>query len=150
MQARFRLPAASGAYVLGVVQDLPASKAGVPPGSIIVALGDQPVRSPADLTKLVTGGPVGRPVSLEYVLPGGEERRADVVLQPLELPLQRALVGPEPTAVPTLQRAERPVTAASAVEPIADADAVRQEVRFLRQRLERLERWLEQRTESRR
>jgi S1-C subfamily serine protease len=149
MQARFRLPEPSGAYVLGVVQDLPASKAGVPPGSIIVALDNQPVRSPADLTKLVTGGPVGRPVSLEYVLPGGEERRADVVLQPLELPLQRALAGPEPTAVPTLQRAERPVAAAAA-EPVADADAVRQEVRFLRQRLERLEQWLQQRSESRR
>lgn len=145
IQARFRLTEPTGAYVLGVVQDLPASRAGVPPGSVIVALGDQPVRSPADLTKLVTGGPVGRPVSLEYVLPGGEERRADVVLQPLELPLQRALVGPEPTAVPTLQRAERPVAAVTAAEPPVDADAVRQEVRFLRQRLERLEQWLDRR-----
>ena len=145
MQARFRLTQPTGAYVLGVVQDLPASRAGVPPGSVIVALGDQPVRNPADLTKLVAGGPVGRPVSLEYVLPGGEERRADVVLQPLELPLERALVGPEPTAVPTLQRAERPVSAAAAPDPAVDADAVRQEVRFLRQRLERLEQWLERR-----
>lgn len=144
MQARFRLTQPTGAYVLGVVQDLPASRAGVPPGSVIVALGDQPVRTPADLTRLVTGGPVGRPVSLEYVLPGGEERRADVVLQPLELPLQRALVGPEPTAVPALQRAERPMTTA-AQDPAADPDAVRQEVRFLRQRLERLEQWLERR-----
>lgn len=144
MQARFRLTQPMGAYVLGVVQDLPASRAGVPPGSVIVALGDQPVHTPADLTRLVTGGPVGKPVSLEYVLPGGEERRADVVLQPLELPLQRALVGPEPTAVPTLQRAERPVSAA-APEPAVDADAVRQEIRFLRQRLERLEQWLERR-----
>jgi S1-C subfamily serine protease len=144
MQARFRLTQPTGAYVLGVVQDLPASRAGVPPGSVIVALGDQPVHTPADLTRLVTGGPVGRPVSLEYVLPGGEERRADVVLQPLELPLQRALVGPEPTTVPTLQRAERPVSAA-APEPAVNADAVRQEIRFLRQRLERLEQWLERR-----
>ena len=68
-----------------------------------------------------------------------------MVLQPLELPLERALVGPEPTAVPTLQRAERPVSAAAAPDPAVDADAVRQEVRFLRQRLERLEQWLERR-----
>lgn len=96
MQARFQLPEQSGAFVIGVVHDLPASKAGVPPGSVIVALGNQPVRDPADLTRLVTGGTVGAPVPIQFVLPGGEARRAEVTLQPLDVPLERALIGTAP------------------------------------------------------
>ena len=95
IQARFNLPAPAGALVIGVVHDLPASKAGVPPGSVIVALDNQPVRSPSELTRLVTGGPVGKPVTLQYILPGGEQRKAEVSLQSLEGPLERALVGPQ-------------------------------------------------------
>jgi S1-C subfamily serine protease len=93
-QARFGLTEPAGALVIGVVQDLPASKAGVPPGSVIVALGNQPVRSPTELTKLVTSSPADRPITLQYILPGGEQRQAEVSLQSLELPLERALVGP--------------------------------------------------------
>ena len=93
MQSRFRLPDPSGAFVIGVVHDLPASRAGVPPGSVIVAINERPVGSPQDLSQLVSHGPVGIPVSLTYVLPGGEAKRAEVVLQPLEAPLERALVG---------------------------------------------------------
>ena len=96
MQARFQLPEQSGAFVIGVVHDLPASKAGVPPGSVIVALDNQPVRDPADLSRLVTSGPVGTPVPLQFVLPGGESRRIDVRLQPLDVPLEKALVGEAP------------------------------------------------------
>lgn len=92
---RFNLNEPAGAFVIGVVHDLPASKAGVPPGSVIVALDNQPVRSPGELTNLVTRGPVGRPVTLQYILPGGEQRRAEVSLQSLEVPLERALVGPD-------------------------------------------------------
>ena len=92
---RFKLTQPAGALVIGVVHDLPASKAGVPPGSVIVALDNQPVRSPNELTQLVTHGPIGRPVTLQYILPGGEQRRAEVSLQSLEVPLERALVGPE-------------------------------------------------------
>jgi serine protease Do len=95
IQARFNLPAPAGALVIGVVHDLPASKAGVPPGSVIVALDNQPVHSPNELTRLVTGGPVGKPVTLQYILPGGEQREAEVSLQSLEVPLERALVGPQ-------------------------------------------------------
>lgn len=95
---RFNLTEPAGAFVIGVVHDLPASKAGVPPGSVIVALDNQPVRSPGELTNIVTRGPVGRPVTLQYILPGGEQRRAEVSLQSLEVPLERALVGPEEEA----------------------------------------------------
>jgi S1-C subfamily serine protease len=96
MQARFQLPEQSGAFVIGVVHDLPASKAGVPPGSVIVAIDDQPVRDPADLSRLVTSGPVGTPVPLQFVLPGGESRRIEVRLQPLDMPLEKALIGETP------------------------------------------------------
>jgi S1-C subfamily serine protease len=78
LQSRFQMADTRGAYVIGVVENLPAARAGVPPGSVIVALNQQPVRSPQDLTQLVTHGPAGTPVTLQYVLPGGESRRAAV------------------------------------------------------------------------
>ena len=93
MQSRFRLADAGGALVIGVVHDLPASRAGVPPGSVIVALNNMPVRSPQELTRVVSGGTPGVPLPIQYVLPGGEARRADVVLVPLEPSLERALAG---------------------------------------------------------
>lgn len=96
MQARFQLPEQRGAFVIGVVHELPASKAGVPPGSVIVAIDNQPVSSPDDLTRIVTKGPVGAPLPLKYVLPGGESRQAEVMLQPIDEPLERALVGQAP------------------------------------------------------
>jgi hypothetical protein len=135
--------------VIGVVQDLPASKAGVPPGSVIVALDNRPVRSPDELTRLVTMGPVGRPVTLQYVLPGGTSHRADVVLQSLERPLEAALVGSDPmspTPAPTLQpglpatTSRRPVSG-DVTEPalVKEARAIGSEIRDLRMRLEQLE-----------
>ena len=72
-----------------------ADEAAAIAGSVIVALDNQPVRSPTELTRLVTGGPVGKPVTLQYILPGGEQRKAEVSLQSLEVPLERALVGPQ-------------------------------------------------------
>ncbi|MFM8413594.1 MAG: PDZ domain-containing protein [Planctomycetota bacterium] len=146
LQARFRLPEASGAYVIGVVGDLPASKAGVPPGSVIVAIDNRPVRSPDELTRLVTAGPVGRPVPLEYVLPGGTPRRADVVLQTLEQPLEEALVGgsqPTVTDVPALQPQPTPATARRPIAAEPDTASLRDEIRRLRARLDTLEQRLE-------
>jgi len=95
VQARFGLPEPTGALVIGVVHDLPASRAGVPPGSVIVALDDKPVRSPNELTQVVTSSPADRPMTLQYILPGGEKRRAEVSLQSLEVPLEQALIGPQ-------------------------------------------------------
>jgi hypothetical protein len=112
VQTRFRLSDAQGAFVIGVVQDLPASKAGVPPGSVIVAINNQPVRSPQDLTQLVARGPVGTPVPLHYVLPGGQSKQADVVLQSLEQPLERALIGSEETG-----QATGPTAASPSLQP---------------------------------
>ncbi|MFM7206415.1 MAG: PDZ domain-containing protein [Planctomycetaceae bacterium] len=151
-QQRFHLPAAAGAYVIGVVGDLPASKAGIPPGAVIVELGDRPVRSPQELTQLVAAGPTDRPVPLRYVLPGGTERRADVVLQSLEQPLERALVEEtplQPAAPPALQpgpsvrTARRPDSDVSSGFSAAEAGEVRREVRRLRAMLEALEKRLD-------
>jgi membrane-associated protease RseP (regulator of RpoE activity) len=144
-RARFHLGDEAGAYVIGVVGDLPASRAGIPPGSVIVRLNGQPVRSPDELTTIVTSGPVDRPIPVDFVLPGGAERRADVVLQPLEAPLERALVGesaPQPTAVPVLQDGG-PQTARRPLAPADEAGDLRREVGRLRGLLEALERRLE-------
>lgn len=151
IQSRFNLPEPRGAYVIGVVSDLPAARAGVPPGSIIVSLDDSPVASPAELTRLVTSGPVGRPVPLEYVLPGGGAQRAEVVLQTLERPLEEALVGrpgPAPTAIPTLEQQPRPTTPTTTRRPVTSFDAgavsaMQDEIRWLRSRLDRLEQRLD-------
>lgn len=145
IQARFHLPAAAGAYVVGVVGDLPASKAGIPPGSVIVRLGDQAVRSPQELTQLVTAGPVDRPIPVEYVLPGGTGKRADVMLQSLERPLEVALVdeGAQPTAVPTLDRGPVPQTARRPTTADGEEPELRREVSRLRGLLDALERRLD-------
>jgi membrane-associated protease RseP (regulator of RpoE activity) len=147
IQARFRLPEPAGAYVVGVVGDLPASKAGIPPGSVIVALGDRPVRSPQDLSQLVASGPVDRPMPLRYVLPGGEGKRAEVVLQSLERPLEQALVGGEPmqaTPAPALAPGPAPTVARRPETPTAiDPSEVRREIEQFRDQLDELDRRLE-------
>jgi membrane-associated protease RseP (regulator of RpoE activity) len=153
LQSRFNLPQPRGAYVIGVVSDLPAARAGVPPGSVIVSLDDSPVGSPAELTQLVTAGPLGRPVTLEYVLPGGSSQRAEVILQTLEQPLEAALLGPAaatPTPVPQLQQQPQPA-ASTTRRPVTSFDAgavsaMQDEIRWLRSRLDALERRLEGRS----
>lgn len=146
VQARYRLTEAAGAYVIGVVADLPASKAGVPPGSVIVAIRNQPVRGPQELTRLVTSGPVGAPVPLQYVLPGGESREAAVVLQPLGLPLERALVGDDDPAASSAvgtQRAERFIPPTIAPAAASAALTLEEEVRMLRRQVDQLDRRLQ-------
>jgi hypothetical protein len=88
------------------------------------------------------GGGFGKPVPLEYVLPGGTARRAEVVLQTLEQPLEEALVGsPTPAGVPTLQPQPEP-TVARRPATSDEAAALRDEIRRLETRLQTLERRL--------
>lgn len=157
-QSRFRLPEPAGALVIGVVQDLPASRAGVPPGSVIVAINHQPVRSPRDLTQLVSSGPVGTPVPLHYVLPGGQSRQADVVLQSLEQPLARALVGDddaapmlEPPSLRQTPQTRRRVDLTAASEPEQPATVARLEdlLHRINNRLQQIERRLERLDQAR-
>jgi hypothetical protein len=147
IQERFRLPQQSGAYVIGVVGDLPASKAGIPPGSVIVSLADRPVRSPQELTQLVAAGPTNRPLPLHYVLPGGTEKRADVVLQSLEQPLEQALIGEptlQPSAAPVLEQNPEFRTSRRPESQVGgEAGELRREVSRLRMLLEGVEQRLE-------
>jgi hypothetical protein len=162
VQSRFQLSDTHGAFVIGVVQDLPAAKAGVPPGSVIVAINNQPVRSPQDLTQLVSHGPVGTPVPIHFVLPGGQSKQADVVLQSLEQPLERALVGSgdggQATELPSLQPAAQPSplttrrvqpTAAHQSAEADPLDRLQELLRLMNARLEQIERRLD-RIETRR
>jgi membrane-associated protease RseP (regulator of RpoE activity) len=99
-QARFALPQASGALVIGVVHELPAARAGVPPGAVIVALDQRPVESPEDLSRLVASGPVDTPVTVRYVLPGGKTHDAEVSLQRITPDFARALAAPPAASDP--------------------------------------------------
>lgn len=157
MQARYRLSEPQGAYVLGVVQSLPASQAGLPPGSVIVAFDNRPVRSPAELNQLVTESPPGRLISLEYVLPGGVAKRAEIELRALDPALEQALTGvptsdpqqpqttprvtQRPIAVPFDGRLSNPTRATAAP---ADASLFRQELSLLREEILRLRNRLDQ------
>ena len=81
------------------------------------------------------------------MLPGGAEKRADVVLQSLELPLEQALVGPpvpQPSAAPQLEPSPT-VRTSRRVEPASDTETgeLRREVGRLRALLEAVERRLE-------
>ncbi len=147
-QSRYQLPEPRGAYVLGVIQDLPAFKAGLPPGSVIIAFDDRPVSSPDDLRRLVTGSQPGRIVAVQYVLPGGEARQTDIELKAIDPALEEALVGipnESPTvATGTSQMAQRPLTppAATTAAEVSlnhEVNLLRAEVGRLRDRVEQLE-----------
>jgi hypothetical protein len=89
-------------------------------------------------------------VPLQYVLPGGESRNADVVLQSLDRPLEQALVGSEsrpvaaggepPSLAPAANTSRRvqPTVAnrASEPEPLVRFEEL---LRRLNDRLDRLE-----------
>jgi serine protease Do len=62
-----RLAESRGAIVEGVVPGSPADRAGIQKGDIIVALGDQPVAGPTDLTRRIAGTPPGTRVEFTVV-----------------------------------------------------------------------------------
>ncbi len=153
VQARYSLPEPTGALVIGLLEDLPASRAGLPTGSVIVALDRQPVRSPTELTKLVGEGPTDRPVKLEYILPGGETRAAEVSLvsvtaQTAAAMTNAAMVSPTPVNPGATAPADRFNAAAEPdrvdpdrVDP--DGDALRLEILQIRKAIDSLVRRLE-------
>jgi hypothetical protein len=100
---------------------------------------------------------VGTPVPLHYVLPGGESKQADVVLQSLEQPLERALIGSGETGQtaepPSLQpaplqpaplttRRVQPTAGSQSDEP-ASLGRLEEMLRRMNNRLEQIERRLE-------
>jgi membrane-associated protease RseP (regulator of RpoE activity) len=157
-QTRYRLPSQTGAYVFGVVQSLPASNAGLPPGSVIVAFDNRPVRSPDELNHFVRTTAPGTLVSLQYVLPGGQSRQTNVALQSINPALEQALIGvpandlppdtlntqtvrrrlPEPADSKLLQKKPEN-TAAKPVLLETEIQLLREEILQLRIRIEMLE-----------
>ena len=71
-----------GAVVRSVAPAGPAARAGLRPGDVITAVGDQTVRDPAQLTQLVERNGVGRPMDLT-VQRQGQSLRLQVT--PVEL-----------------------------------------------------------------
>jgi serine protease Do len=59
-----------GVVVEGVVEGAPADKAGVKKGDIIVAVNDQPIVTPPELTRRIVGMPPGTRVELSLVRQG--------------------------------------------------------------------------------
>ena len=98
--------------------------------------------------------PGGTPVPLEYVLPGGAAKHADVVLQSLELPLERALVGDEPAAAApaTAEQSPRVTRRAQGTDgagwetqrPLERLEDVLRRMNAMNARLERIERRLDE------
>ncbi|HKV67445.1 MAG TPA: trypsin-like peptidase domain-containing protein [Gaiellales bacterium] len=70
----------SGAVVTSVVPGSPAESAGLTPGDLITAVGDQSVSSPDQLTEIVATQKPGAPVSATYVDQYGTTQTANVAL----------------------------------------------------------------------
>ncbi|HXD71387.1 MAG TPA: trypsin-like peptidase domain-containing protein [Gaiellales bacterium] len=70
----------SGAVVTSVVPGSPADSAGLTPGDLITAVGDQSVSSPDQLTEIVATQKPGAPVSATYVDRYGTTQTANVAL----------------------------------------------------------------------
>ena len=60
----FKLPIKQGVLITGVLQDGPASKGGIKPGDVVVAVAGQPVTSVAQLLNTVAALPPGQPAKL--------------------------------------------------------------------------------------
>jgi S1-C subfamily serine protease len=69
-----------GAVVTSVVPGSPADTAGLTPGDMITAVGDQSVSSPEGLTEIVATQKPGAPVSATYVDQYGATQTANVAL----------------------------------------------------------------------
>jgi serine protease Do/serine protease DegQ len=68
--AKLKLPSSSGAKVNSVVPGSPADDAGLREGDVIVSLGDQPVRSVAELRVFISRTPPGEPIRLGWFREG--------------------------------------------------------------------------------
>jgi S1-C subfamily serine protease len=70
----------SGAYIAGVLHNGPAEAAGLRAGDVIVGLAGHPVRSPDDLTRVVTSQAPGTTVTVRYVDGSGNAHTAQLRL----------------------------------------------------------------------
>ena len=79
----FKLPVRSGVLITGVLQDGPASKGGVRPGDVVVAVAGKPVSSTGQLLNSVAGLTPGQPATFA-IQRGADalELKLDVVQRP--------------------------------------------------------------------
>lgn len=66
----FKLPVSEGALVQSVAADLPAARAGMQPGDVIVSIGAQAVRNASELRLNVAANPPGQKVDVGYYRDG--------------------------------------------------------------------------------
>jgi S1-C subfamily serine protease len=74
------LDSTEGAIVAGVVAGGPADQAGLRPGDVITAVGDEPVTSPEDLLAALRAHRPGDTVTMTVRAPGDDARQAQVTL----------------------------------------------------------------------
>jgi uncharacterized iron-regulated protein len=74
-----------GVYIREVSSGSSAEKAGLKPGDVIMALGDEPIKDPFDLTYLVRQKKIGDKAVLKF-LRDGQPHQAEVTFQPLPNP----------------------------------------------------------------
>lgn len=94
------LPGASGALVNGVVPNSPADKAGLQANDVIISLGEQPVKSVAELRVFISRTPPGEPVRIGFYRKG---RRDSVKVSLGHLGKIADKNGDEATPFPGLQ-----------------------------------------------
>ncbi len=82
-EALVQLPEQDGALVQRVLPESPAEKAGLRRGDLVVAIADQPVRTPAALLQQVEHSQVGQPLALKVVR---ARRELQLSIRPEALP----------------------------------------------------------------
>ena len=85
-----------GALVASVTPTGPAEDAGIQPGDVIVAFGDEPIEEMRELPRVVAETPVGSTIDLR-VIRRGEERTVQVTLGELEVAEEEGLLAALPS-----------------------------------------------------
>jgi serine protease Do len=70
IQERLGLKNAQGAYIVQVVKDSPAAKAGVMEGDVVVEFNNQPLRNSRDLPLMCAHAPAGKPLQVVLIRNG--------------------------------------------------------------------------------
>jgi len=73
-------PVGSGTLVSGVLCDTPVAKAGMTAGAVITSINNQPIGSPASLTRNLTQYHPGTTVSVQWVSPSGQHHTSSLDL----------------------------------------------------------------------
>ena len=70
IQERLKLKDAQGAYIVQVVQNSPAAKAGIMEGDVIVEFNNQPLRNSRELPLKCAHAPAGKPIGIALIRKG--------------------------------------------------------------------------------